>query len=73
MQYAAAAGSNDVDVMKVMRDVLSTQKTRLYIPTFPASHLEGVTIFSHLLALLCRRIVFILSPVEVVLPPAVIS
>ncbi len=27
MQYAAAAGSNDVDVMKLMRDVLSTQET----------------------------------------------
>ncbi len=49
MQYAAAAGSNDVDVMKLMRDVLSTQETQPYIPTFPASHLEGVTIFSRLL------------------------
>ncbi len=46
MQYAAAAGSNNVDVMKLMRDVLSTQETRPYIPTFPSSHLEGVTIFS---------------------------
>ncbi len=41
MQNAAAAGSNDVDV-------LSTQETRPYILTFPASHLEGVTIFMHL-------------------------
>ncbi len=48
MQYAASAGSNDVDVMKLMRDVLSTQEARPYIPTFPASHLEGVTIFLRL-------------------------
>ncbi len=31
MQYAAAAGSNDIDVMKLMRDVLSTQETQPYI------------------------------------------
>ncbi len=48
MQYAVAAGSNDVDVIKLMRDVLSTQETQPYIPTFLASHLEGVTIYSHL-------------------------
>ncbi len=48
MQYAAVAGSNHVDVIKLMRDVLSTQETRPYIPTFPASHLEGVKFFSRL-------------------------
>ncbi len=37
-----------VDVMKLMKDVLSTQETRPYIPTFAASYLEGVTIFSRL-------------------------
>ncbi len=56
-----------------MRDVLSTQETGPYISTFPASHLEGVTIFSYLLLSLCHRIVIILSSEEVVLQPAVIS
>ncbi len=73
MQYAAVAGSNHVDVIKLMRDVLSTQETRPYIPTFPASHLEGVKFFPAILFPLCRLIVVILSPVEVVLPPAVVS
>ncbi len=29
-----AAGSNDVDLMKLMRDVLSTQETGPYVPHF---------------------------------------
>ncbi len=38
-----------MDVMKLMTDVLSTQETRPYVPTFfHASHLKGVTIFSHI-------------------------
>ncbi len=34
MQYAAAAGSDDVDRMKLMRDVPSTQETGPYVPHF---------------------------------------
>ncbi len=37
-----------VDVTKLMKDVLFTQETRPYVPTFSASHLKGVTIFSRL-------------------------
>ncbi len=73
MQYAVAAGSNDVDVIKLMRDVLSTQETQLIYQLF-LSHTSKVSQFFHVfLSPLCRCKVVILSPVEEVMLPAVIS